>query len=483
MTDLNQGASRVVLDELRRISGARLYADNAFRLTGMPTHVDRATVRERRAQVVPALEAGVAVDLGHSLSVDADQIRAAFDTLLTNSRRRLVHELLWVWGTSEEASCGCPQALHDTHNDAVIAHSTALDGELSTDQPTDEDVQLLEALWSTAARFWIQVLQHASFWDHIRHRIATLDDKQLNESVIDSLRDELPITLVMPLVDLAVSATTRQLRLAELARSWPLAEHVVHDRLEAAAEPLFDTANTILTEVAQLYRSGSIPQAAYTMLSQLAPVLHRIDALAPPDRHPRTSELHTDAALALNNCAIGLTEQGGSGAVEEANQWFDAARDLAVDRSTVKLIAENRAAANELMGQLETIREELYHLVRTGQTQLAHEAFLAALDEIGDSGWANDLHRMYVEVYLELGKMPPPLSQRDIQPDPVPRTYVVVRQRVPEPRGFVSSVIRRVGGFLLDLFAAPTLGLLSFAVSVLVVLGLLYVILVFVIGR
>ncbi|WP_165485434.1 hypothetical protein [Protofrankia symbiont of Coriaria ruscifolia] len=65
-----------------------------------------------------------------------------------------------------------------------MAHSEALDREISSDGLSGDGRDELERLWSEAARLWESVLRRAAFWDHIQHRIDELDERQLDKSVI-----------------------------------------------------------------------------------------------------------------------------------------------------------------------------------------------------------------------------------------------------------------------------------------------------------
>lgn len=246
---------------LLEAAGPQMYRRNAFRITGLPTYADRRTVRQRQQRITPALELGADVDLGHSLPVGLDEVRAAFDRILGDPRRRLVDELFWLWdaeGTangsangsgsangngSARPTCECPRSLHTDHDAAVRAHSAALDmstDDLSAGWGDSEATQL----WTEASRLWGQVLRRAVFWDHVRHRIAVLDDRQLDESVIDTLRDAMPATLVKPLIELASTAsnTADRLLLTKLAHGWPLVpSSLVEDQLEEAAAPHYES--------------------------------------------------------------------------------------------------------------------------------------------------------------------------------------------------------------------------------------------------
>lgn len=357
----------VALEGLQGLAGPKLYLANAFRITGLPTDADRTTVRRRMQRIVPALEAGVDVDLGHSLSVGPDEVRSAFESVLADSRRRLVHELFWMWDTPD-ASCGCHPKLHADHDAAIRAHSAVLDKELAGERPA-----ALDALWADAGRSWQRVLRKPAFWDHVRARIAALDDKQLDDSVIDGLRDEMPTALVKPLIELAVSATSpnRQTRLADLARTWPAPPHVVEDQLEAIAAPLYDSVDSAMAEVAKLIDGGWTTRAAKAVTDQVLPLLSRLEALVPPERHRRTARARTDAAIALNNCAHKVCEDQGIAEAPQARKWFKQARKLTSDPDTVRAIDGNLAGLEKTVEEFRIVERRVDELVAMGRADLA----------------------------------------------------------------------------------------------------------------
>lgn len=399
---------------LLEAAGPQMYRRNAFRITGLPTYADRRTVRQRQQRITPALELGADVDLGHSLPVGLDEVRAAFDRILGDPRRRLVDELFWLWdaeGTangsangsgsangngSARPTCECPRSLHTDHDAAVRAHSAALDmstDDLSAGWGDSEATQL----WTEASRLWGQVLRRAVFWDHVRHRIAVLDDRQLDESVIDTLRDAMPATLVKPLIELASTAsnTADRLLLTKLAHGWPLVpSSLVEDQLEEAAAPHYESLRATAKRASSQLEGGDWDGAAGQVYEHALPALKQLEALVPHARHRRTSTARNDVAVLLNNCATAATDALGPGANLQASKWFRTAGELATDPITQETIRNNRDGLRNMMETFNQIRTQVDQLVAAGRISLARAMLLNVKRQLAGGPGTEEIDRM-----------------------------------------------------------------------------------------
>jgi hypothetical protein len=396
--DRRRAAINATAAGLREVAGRQLYRSNAFRIAGLPTDADRKTVRQRQRQVVPALEAGVDVDLGHRLPVGLEEVRAAFDRLLNDPHRRLVDELFWLWGSSN-ADCGCTAAVHDNHDAAVRAHSAALDLDAKGEDLTDEELDEAERLWSTAGKMWGKVLSRAAFWDHVRARITALDERQLDESVIDVLREQVPLTLLKPLIELATETSDESGWLADQARHWPaVPQHVIGEQLEQAAAPFYDAARNATNKAATTLYDGQPEQAASAVYQEVVPQLRRLEELVPHHRHRRTARARDDAALMLNNCATVLIERIGPRSQQQASKWLGTARDLASDSHALQTIDANKATLDEMVTAFEMIEKRVSELVALHHHDLAREMLLdVKLQMQGGVGTA-EIDRMLAEL-------------------------------------------------------------------------------------
>lgn len=389
-TDVGVRVTDPTTARMRAIAGPQLYRRNAFRITGLDTDANRRTVRDKQRRTVTALTAGVDVEL--AVPVDVDEVRAAFERILGDPRLRVVDELFWLWDTAKP-TCRCPKALHLDHDSAVRAHSAALDRELAGDTNLDE----VDQLWSEAARLWSRALRRDDFWTHVRDRIDALDDKQLDDSVIDILREQLPLTLVRPLVRIVAEAPDKRHWLAGSARSWPVPAEVLDELFEEVAEPLFTDVRTSLGKAAEQLGEGD-PQAAANIATEVVPKVNRLEAFVPADRHRRTATLRNDVSLVLNNCATVYMEQVGPVADELARKWLEQARELASDPRGRDLITQNIAVLDELTTAFRTIKERVAELRDMGRPDLAWRMLRDVRRRVGDAPGATELDKMLADL-------------------------------------------------------------------------------------
>jgi hypothetical protein len=429
---------------LREISTPQLYRRNAFRVTGLPTDADRRTVRQRRQRITTMLEVGADLDLGHDLAVDPQDVAKAFDLILGDPRRRLVDELFWLWDTAD-ATCGCAKNLHRDHDAAVRAHSSALDLEEVADRLTAEQLHKLDNAWSQAARQWGKQLRRAAFWDHVRHRIGALDDKQLDESAVDVLREELPHVLIKPLIQLAGAARGRQDQLSRHAHNWPVHPEVVADLLERAAEPLYAEIGAELAKATEQLRTGPPQQPAGLLDRVVVPQLARLDTLVPADQHRRTARVRNDVAVLYNNCATKLIDELGPDAGLSARTWLGSARGLAYDPQTIATIGQNDAMLTEIVAAFEVIRNRVAQFLDLGRRDLAQRYLQDIRRRMAGAPGVSDIDRMLAD-----------LGGR------VPRARQTSVTRLPSGRSFPATVgwlifwaLILVAAYLM-LFGTPT---------------------------
>jgi hypothetical protein len=358
----------VTIARLREVAGPKLYAGNAFRLTGLPTSASRQDVLHRKQQLATMRQLG--------LDDTSEDAYAALDRILGDPRRRLVEELFWMWD-EPGIGCQCPPAVHRSHDTAVRAHSAALDLHGSGDGPE------VQRVWQLAGREWQRALSETGFWEHVRQRIAALDDRQLDESVVDELREEIPIALVKPLIQLAAAAE-KPAGLARLARDWPVPAGVVEDQLEAAAAALYDVVDDLTTQAADLVKSGKLDAAADLLYKRAMPVLERLSSLATPSRHRRTAKARNDVAIVFNNCATALLDQNPAAVERTGRLWLSSAAGLASDPHTVQAVEANRNSLGEVLEMLESIQRRVREFVALGRPDLARQMLLEIKRDVGD---------------------------------------------------------------------------------------------------
>ncbi|MGI9004288.1 MAG: hypothetical protein ACR2GH_21995 [Pseudonocardia sp.] len=331
-------------ERLCETAGPQLYQHNAFRITGLSTDVTRRALRDFRQKVTLAADLGRPVERGElPLPVPAttEEILAALDDLL-DPQRRIVHELFWFWDTPD-TTCSCVSSLHADHDAAVRAHACVLDMELAAKHCSDAPpVSERQGHWVDAAARWCALLHRNAFWDHVRHRIEVLDDRRLDESTVDELRDTLPRALVTPVVDLAVQAPAPSWLVTQAER-WQTGPHVVEDLLTEAAAPLLENVRTLNAEADQQHEAGQTRQAARSVQADVVPLLQRIDQLIPHHRNRANARARNNAAITLNNCALALMNRPGQAPTTEIRSFFDSAHSLVTDLETRRIIESNRA--------------------------------------------------------------------------------------------------------------------------------------------
>lgn len=319
-----------ISQRMRDIAVPALYRRNAFRLSGLPTQATGRAVRERRQKAVTAVSFGAyqQPDAEWALPETPDevQIRGAFEAL-SDPPKRIVDELLWFWG--DDTTCGCPATLHAQHDAAVRAHAQALDGAV-TDSP----------LWTEAAEHWSAVLRRGAFWGHIRHRINALDDPRLTDDAIDTLRDELPRTLVRPVFLLAV-ASDQPRRLLSRATDWDLGDRVVDDLVDEAIATDLEHLTEDLKRAGDALDAGKLDDTAEKLQDDVLPVLNQVERLAPHEDHRGVARVREKVAVLFNNCALAMAEKGPHGRRELATKLFTTAEELAVESETRETIGKN----------------------------------------------------------------------------------------------------------------------------------------------
>jgi hypothetical protein len=349
---------------LRDVATVDLYRRNAFHVTGLPTDADRRTIRRWQQQVVMALSVGA--DLpgsaedddrpGPAEDADPDEIRAAF-SLLEDPRRRLVEEFFWYWN-ADRSRCGCDPVVHETHNQAVVAHFHILHQELARngEEPDAAAAESLRQHWITAGRWWKAALAERGLWTHMRHRVKEIDEPQLTNAAVDALVMEMPAALLRPLIDL-IARTERPTRLIKVARNWPVAPSILVDLLEPVATPLAETIRTELADTLRIHLDGGTSAAvADRLLTDVVPAVRRLNALEPHKSNHRTASLRDSTAIALNNCAITLLDDHRRHQDEPVDEWLGLAKKLACDREIRREIGLNLYAAEQWRMTRERLR-------------------------------------------------------------------------------------------------------------------------------
>jgi hypothetical protein len=382
----------VVRAGMRELAGPHLYRQNAFRLTGLPATVDRTGARRRQQQLVAALKLGADVDeLGSSR--DPDAVRAAFDVLLGDPRRRLVHEVFAAWG--EPDGCECPALVHQQHDTAVTAHAEAIDidpDELLAATMAGE----LPAAWDLAAGSWSRTVRSASFWRHLRHRVERLDDRQLDVSAVDVLKGELPKLLVKPLLALAASARYPA-PLRKGIDDWPVSRADADWLLEEAAEPLYEELESLVGDLHARADSDDPDEVVAMVREAVNPALARLEGLIPRDGSRRTAVLCNRTAVVLNNCAFRRFLDDGK-YDNTVQAWLSQADALATDPMTEETIDTNRQGMRRAERELNDVWALALKLQRLKGRWAAEQFLRRILDDMSDDDPRGAVQRMLADL-------------------------------------------------------------------------------------
>lgn len=342
------------VERVRELAGPELYRRNAFRVIGMATDASRRTVGRRRQQVTVAAQAGVDVGAAGELPVPGgvrpEELRTAFD-VLDHPQRRIVDEFFWLWGQTG-GSCPCADKLHREHDTAVLAHARALDAELCGARGTEDSAGTVrDRHWQTAARQWAKLLRRPDLWTHLSHRVGTLADLRLNESVVTVLEAEVRRALVGSVAGLA-ARSEHPARLADVCGQWAWAgRHLMAESLEEQLRPLYESTHDGVEGAAKklngTFRAGGTKTAAVQVARGLretvVPNVERLRAFAACGMSLPVAQLNDTTALLINNCAVALSpEPEKSAPAGESFELLDLALRLEPYDETRRIIQQNR---------------------------------------------------------------------------------------------------------------------------------------------
>ncbi|MFC0037399.1 hypothetical protein [Actinomadura rayongensis] len=341
-------------------AGPDLYAQNAFRVTGLAVTATARDIRKHSEQQRVQARLGTASGSGSPLlplpePPDQNAVEEALQRL-RDPVRRLEDEFFWFWPMDRSgrddaldalrrgdfaaaeaawrAADGGRAAAVAVHNLAVLAHARALDARRGG--PFDDEQG---RLWTAAYASWRQLLTEATFWPLLDARIADLNDPRLANVTSADLRRDLPGALLSISARLAAeSARDGQRRTAAahigIARRSGFDGAVLDDAVRAAVAP--DTAlvrsladNALRAAQADVSRGA---EEARRLLDQAEPVLHGLVELLPAD-HPLLQGARDDVAGSAMRCvvmhvndtkdygtAVALLERARAGAATDATR-------------------------------------------------------------------------------------------------------------------------------------------------------------------
>ncbi|MEU6912336.1 hypothetical protein [Streptomyces olindensis] len=294
-------------DRFEELAGTQLYRRNVFAVTGLPTRASGPAVRRQRQK----LEARLAVedrwpgarDVAPAGGYGKDEVRAAFEGL-QDPRRRMVDEVLWLWG-APDSGCGCDPHLHELHDAAVLLHARALRAETGDlELPVDQRA----SLWENAASAWGHLLAEGALRQHVRHRIRTLGDPRLDEDAATGLLAGLPKLLASPFPQLFTDPATAA-RLAPVCSAWtgfPPFEGLFSELFEQAVQDAYEKIHADLLTAEREREAAHYREAFLLLRDRVVPGFEDLAPLRPFVSDWRYDEIAHVVAVGLNNLAVEL---------------------------------------------------------------------------------------------------------------------------------------------------------------------------------
>ncbi|MEU0390857.1 hypothetical protein [Streptomyces chartreusis] len=292
-------------DRFEELAGTQLYRRNVFAVTGLPTSASGPAVRRHRQKV----EARLAVEDSWPGAPDLaggygkDEVRASFEGL-QDPRRRMVDELLWLWGTPA-SGCDCDPDVHEWHDAAVLLHARVLEAETGrSGLPAEQRA----SLWENAVSAWGHLLADGALRQHVRHRIRALGDPRLDEDAADDLLARLPRLLVSPFPQLFADRATAT-RLASVCSAWagfPPFAGLFPELFERAVEEAYEKIHGDLLTAEREREAHHYREAFLLLRDRVVPGFEDMAPLRPFVSDWRYDELAHIVAVGLNNLAVEL---------------------------------------------------------------------------------------------------------------------------------------------------------------------------------
>ena len=355
-----------------------LYRTNAFRITGLATHLAprdiarQIQILQMKVKLAEAISADSVLPL--DLPPTADSIRRAAQ-LLKDTEQRFLHELFWVW--NEPASDEDNSGMVKTHNAAVLSAAEALDLELLDEAGglhTEADRQHLWSLWKKSAVAWAGILGDGRFWAYLQNRISKLDDPRLGQWTTLELQDGLPRAIGKIHAIQAYRSGVRQgVGIARQHANWArrFAGECAMEMLVDALRPLREQASAACMRLGvEVKREPSqAPEYIRDFLARWVPLVSVADAILGPP-HLVASDLADTVAAAARDLVIG---------------HYNSTTDTEKPELVLSLLEQLRAMAH---GQI--LHKKLTNDVDAVNRITIEELYLDpignAIEEINDSG-------------------------------------------------------------------------------------------------
>lgn len=380
----------------------RVYADNCFRVLGVPVDVSPRRLKRRSGDLQAAIEVGeLEAEYTHALKPDPlptpEAIRQA-GRQLQDPVSRFVHEFFWFWpmewgksgsdeglqalergGAAEARRVWVPvlkngdreHALIAKHNLAVLWHLSAMDGEMRILENGSENGSIppdhreqTNSCWQHSFKHWESLCKDEIWWSFVTERVRKVEDPTLTTGFVRRFRDALPIGFDNINADIATElARQGDHKRARMHISIMEQTNQGDDDLEVnfrqIRKPLYDRIENAVKRATEnlqshkregLARAVTLAQGAKEPLRLLAVLLKKHD----PSEYAEAADQVAEAVL---ECLIAY-----------GNETKDLRKSKAVLTNALKLACSPQLK-QRIQGNIDTLDE----MLKTGLFDLSEE--------------------------------------------------------------------------------------------------------------
>ncbi len=318
-----------------------LYAGNPFRLLELPAVSNMRDVDRRMREIQVAQRTGVELPPGAGralpLPVHADLFPySEAAESLREPARRFLSWLFWFWPLTpdndealgalcesdfEHATDLWQEAASENdsvrrvigrHNLAVFAHAMALDIERRLEEtPSQAALRSLSIYWNRSYKRWTELAADETFWVLLNQRVVDEQDPRLTVSIVDELRSQLPLGLMLINANFAAQLADREdglddaMRHLEIVRSSGFDHSIQMEALTAAISGMRERVRTFLQVTRERIDENPLHglQLGEKLVDQCAPLLRVVDVFLPEDE-PEREALHDQVVDTIRTCML-----------------------------------------------------------------------------------------------------------------------------------------------------------------------------------
>lgn len=359
-----------------------LYRRNAFRVIRLPVRVSEREIRKYLRETELRRQFGGDASAATGLSAAPSplpltpepnaELIAEAQARLARPERRFVDEFFWFWSDDAEAlitlSGNDVDAASDlwikqtessanrwtsVHDIAVMFHAAALDLEWAAADGgtlTDERKQQRDKYWQNCIAVWRLALTREEVWQHLKARVAEIDDPRVTPEMADELRGLLPVVLLCINARLAAQASQRgdyaeAQRQTAIMRDFNFDEEMMEEARGLVVEPLrrriYDLCQTLSREARDAPEHAEQP--IQRSLKESRSLLVAINDLL-PEQDARIGDARDAVASSANDAAVAkyqLLPPDATREWERAKQFFERLRVIAASGPLRNIIEQN----------------------------------------------------------------------------------------------------------------------------------------------